>query len=267
MIRALVFARPVVLALLAVGTGLAKSVEAQSSDVEALDHIEAAVDSGRVDGLRQALEAWMAAAEDPSAEDRGRAGYLRARLLNDLDSARAAFAGVALDGRSSYGARAWLRLAQMDLALGESLRALSDLERLRADYPAAPVASQSWYWTARAWEQRGELEHACENFARAVAEGGGVQGSSPVERARDAARGCAPGGLRFSLQVGAFSRASAAEIEQATLSEFGYSARLYSEDGLHKVRVGRFANPEAARSLAKSLRIGGFSVAIVAAES
>lgn len=256
--------RLVVLATLFVGVGSAGAVEAQ---LLGLDRLEAALDSGRVEGLREAVEAWLAAADDASAEDRGRADYLRARLLRDPDSARTAFAGVALDGRSTYGARAWLRLAQMDLSLGESLRALSDLERLRADYPSHAAAGLSWYWTARAWEQSGELVRACEAFARAITEGRGVADGPAVERAVDASRECEPGGLRFSLQVGAFSRESAAETEQATLAEFGYPARVYSEDGLHKVRVGRFANAEAARSLQRRLRSNGFSVVVVAAES
>lgn len=258
--------RWVVVALVS-AAGFAPSVTAQSADGPDLDRLEAAIDSGRVEGVIAALDAWIAAADGANAEDRGRAGYLRARLLSHVDSARAAFAGVALDGRSTYGARAWLRLAQMDISLGESLRALSDLERLRADYPAGAAAARSWYWTARAWEQSGNLERACESYTLAITQGRSVQDAPAVERALDASRACAPGGLRFSLQVGAFSRRSSAEVEQATLSEFGYPARVHSEDGLHKVRVGRFANAEAARSLERRLRASGFSVAIVAAES
>ena len=255
----------VVVAALLAGAGTGEA-QAQSS-LEVLQRLEAAVDSGRVAGLQEEVETWLASANDLTAEDRGRADYLRARLLTDLDSARAALAGVALDGRSTYGARAWLRLAQMDLSLGESLRALSDLERLRADYPGSAVAALSWYWTARAWEQTGELERACDSFTRAITEGRGVQDAPAVERALAGSRECAPGGLRFSLQVGAFSRESAAEIEQGRISEYGVPARVHSEEGLHKVRVGHFANAEAARSLARRLRGVGFSVAIVAAES
>ncbi|MCG8469227.1 MAG: SPOR domain-containing protein [Gemmatimonadetes bacterium] len=249
-----------VVALIAAGTATAQ-------ETASLDRLEAAADSGRTDGLRDAVRRWLADATDVRPEERGRAGYLLARLTTDVDSARAAFATVALDGNSTYGALAWLRLAQMDLALGESRRALSDLERLRADHPTGPANAASWYWTARAWEQLGELELACESFERAIASSREGRDALVAERARSASRACGPGGLRFSLQVGAYSRERAAEAERAMLVDGGYPSRVVSEDGLHKVRVGRFANPEMARSLERRLRAMGLSVAVVAAES
>ncbi len=232
-----------------------------------LDRIEAAVDSGRVAGAREALDRWIAESSGASPEAAGRARFLRARLEPDPEKARSEYMQIALDGRSSYGARAWLRLAQMDIALDEPERALAGLQRLRADYPGSPVDAESWFWTARAQEQRGDLDAACDAFTRAVVDGRARGESQVVERAAVASMECAPGGLRFSLQVGAFSGRAAARDLAATLGGAGFEARVVPDGGLHKVRVGWFSTPDTARSLERRLRGRGYTVAVVAGES
>lgn len=239
----------------------------QSPPEPELHAIEAAVDEGRLDGTRAALEAWFSAADTPAPEDVGRARYLRARLMADVDSARAEYLAVALDGRSSYGSRAWLRLAQLDLARGDAERAIADLDRLRADYPSSPAAASSWYWTARALEQGGDLGSACRAFERGARAAGDAAAADVAALAAAASRRCLATGLRFSLQVGAFSREDAAGEILDTLESSGYPARVFEEGGLHKVRVGWFSSPEAARALARRLREGGYSVTVVAGES
>lgn len=237
------------------------------SDPAALDRLEAEIERGTLEGARASLETWIAGASGASAEVMGRARYLRARLMADVDSARAEYLAVAVEGRSSYGARAWLRLAQLDLAVGEPMRAVADLERLRADYPSDPIARTSWYWTARALEQRGMLEEACDNFERAVGAAGEAGADELRDRAMLAADSCSAAGLRFSIQVGAFSRPATARELAEQLDEEGFPARVFEEGGLHRVRVGRFVSPETARGLERRLRDGGFTVAVVAAES
>ncbi len=256
---------PVLLCSMGCASGLRLSGQTPP-DSEALDRLEADIEAGRTAGARDALDVWIAAAQNETPEARGRARYLKARLMTNVDSARTEYLGVALDGRSSFGAHAWLRLAQMDLMMGEPARAISDLERLRADYPGGATAASSWYWTARALAQRGLLDDACDTYARALIEAQRVQHPSAIERAMTASGECAPGGLRFSIQVGAFSRATAARELQAQLEADGQPARVFEDDGLHRVRVGWFASPETARGLEGRLREGGFTVAVVAAE-
>lgn len=229
-----------------------------------LDELEAAIEAGELEGVRTQLDEWLAAGGERSPEEAGRARYLRARLMRNADSARAELLAVALDGRSSYGAHAWVRLAQLDLARGDAGRAVQALERLRADHPSSRVVPSSWYWTARARESLGDLEAACGAFDRAVDEAGAAGDTALVERALTASAACSPGGLRFTLQLGAFSRRSAAEAMAEEARRAGFEARVVSEDGLEKVRVGRFASPEAARHLERLMRARGFSVAVIA---
>ncbi|MDX1396121.1 MAG: hypothetical protein R3195_17200, partial [Gemmatimonadota bacterium] len=129
----------VAVSAITLGCATGGELAAQAPRTAELDRIEEAIEAGRLDGVRAELDGWLDGAEDASPEDRGRARYLRARLYLDADSARSEYLDVALDGRSSYGARAWLRLAQLDLSRGQTERAIESLERLRADYSRSDV--------------------------------------------------------------------------------------------------------------------------------
>lgn len=236
---------------------------AQGASVD-LDHLEARIEAGRFEGAAEAMERWFAAeARDAARGDVLRARYLRARLLADPDSARAELLAVAMDGGSRYGSRAWLRLAQLDLALDEPSRAAADLERLRADHPRSGEAVESWYWTARTFEDRGLLDRACEAWQRGIAEGRRVGAMEIALLAETSALGCQPGAPRFAIQAGAFSRRDPAEEMRGELEAAGFFSRVVEYDGLHRVRLGRFARREAAESLARRLREAGFEPAVI----
>jgi tetratricopeptide (TPR) repeat protein len=249
------------------GCATGSAVRAQAPDTAELDRIEAAIDAGSFAGIRAELDRMIASGDEGSPEDLGRARFLRGRLMTDADSARTEFLAVALEGRSSYGARAWLRLAQLDLARGQMGRAVEDLERLRADYPRSGSTAASWYWSGRALESSGELEEACSAFDRALSEASAAGDALIGGSASDRRRTCGSGGLRFTLQIGAFSGESAAESLATTARALGFSTRVILEDDLRKVRVGLFGSADAARLLEGRLRADGFTVAIVAAES
>ena len=258
-----------VLALLAAAPswGVAVPSAAQAAQAGApvdLDLLEARIEAGRLEGAEEAIESWLAAeARNAARGDVLRARYLRARLLAEPDSARAEFLSVAMDGSSRHGSRAWLRLAQLDLALDEPSRAAADLERLRADHPRSAEAVESWYWTARTFEDRGLLDRACEAWQRAASEGRRVGATEITLLAEASALGCAPGTPRFAIQVGAFSRRDPAEEMRGQLEAAGFFPRVVEYDGLHRVRLGRFARREAAESLARRLRDAGFEPAVI----
>jgi len=257
----------VVAPAITLGCAAGGAVRAQSPATSDLSRLEAAIDAGALVGVRAELDRWLSASSTASPEDLGRARFLRARVLSDADSSRNEYLAVALDGRSSFGARAWLRLAQLDLTRAEPARALEDLERLRADYPRSPVIAAAWYWTGRAEESGGGLDAACAAFGRALDTARSSGDSVTEEHAGLAAAVCFPRGLRFTLQIGAFSDASAADALARTAGEAGFSPRIIREGGLAKVRVGWFGSPDAARLLEQRLRARGFSVAVVAGES
>lgn len=229
-----------------------------------LDPLEARIETGRLEGAAEAIGRWFATrAETATRGEVVRARYLRARLFTDPDSARAELLSIAMDGGASYGARAWLRLAQLDLARGEPDRAAADLERLRADHPRSAEAIESWYWTARTFEARGLLDPACEAWERGAAEARRVGGAETARQAETASLACAPGGPRFTIQAAAFSRPRPAEEMRARLEAAGFFSRVVEYDGFHRVRLGRFARREAAEGLTRRLRDAGFEPVVV----
>ena len=237
---------------------------AQTAAPADLDLLEARIEAGRLEGAAEAIESWLATeARNAARGEVLRARYLRARLLADPDSARAEFLSVAMDGGSRYGSRAWLRLAQLDLALDEPARAAADLERLRSDHPRSAETVESWYWTARTFEARGLIDRACEAWQRAGEEGRRVGATETARLAEAASLGCAPGAPRFAIQVAAFSRRDPAEETRGRLEVAGFFSRVVEDDGLHRVQLGRFARREAAESLVRRLLDAGFEPAVI----
>jgi tetratricopeptide (TPR) repeat protein len=215
---------------------------------------------------RTELDRWFSANQETAPRaDVVRARYLRARLTSDADSARSEYLWVAVDGRSEYSAAAWLRLAQLSLVENDPQRAGQDLERLRADYPESVWVADSWYWSGVALESSGDLEGACDAWDRAR----GTRSLDPDVRARlDASTvSCEAPGLRWTVQLGAFRDVDTAAELSARASSAGFPARVAEEDGLYKVRVGRFASPAAAREMADRLKAGSFPDAVVLAEN
>lgn len=256
----------VALSGLTLGCAARSGASAQAAPPPDLARLEAAVDSGRLDGAREAVERWLGSTGSSApADPLARARLLRARLMQDADSARMEYLWVAIDGRSPRGAEAWFRLAQLDLALGDVERSLQDLEQLRTDYPSSPLVPASWLWTGRALETAGDLDAACEAWERAATEGRRAGATEElVERSRSAALGCAGEGLRLTLQLGAFRDRERAEELVSRAAEAGVRARIVRENGLHKVRAGRFGSAPPAREMARRLEAAGFQVAVVA---
>lgn len=251
----------------------------------ALDSVKAALDSGRVEAARTALQRWTRTrAPEASPRQRARARLLRARLAEDADVARREYARVALEG-GPEGARARLRLAQLRLARGQHGRALEELDVLRADYPGRPPAAEAWLWTGRVREATGEEEAACRAYRRAEETALAVSAPSVGEAAGEALAGCGagdggrpgdagPGGdgdaAAFAVQLGAFSTRQAALELRDRLGEAGFEARVLSPaggGGLHRVRVGAADDREGAEALAGRLERRGFDAIVVSSGS
>lgn len=241
-------------------------------EASALARAEAAADSGATDAARRLLARWReseAGSADRAASARAR--LLAARLASDPDSARSLYVRLAVEGPPEIAARARLRLAQLRLAEGRPDRAMEDLERLRADFPGAPLAAESWLWTGRARHLAGDRAGACDAYRTAVR---AAAGTGPGEEAEAALEGCASAvasgaGTVWSVQLGAFGDASAAEALQRQARRVGHPARVLpaGEDGLHRVRSGRWGSRADAEAAAGRLEAQGFHVLVVEVES
>ena len=254
--------------LLSLGAGTGTTAGAQTPpDAERLSRIESSIDSGRVESARNDLHLWFASREMAARrDDVVRARFLRARLSQNADSARSEYLWVAIDGRSKYGAEAWLRLAQLSLTQGNPGRAGQDLDRLRADYPGSELISTSWYWSGLARQAAGDLAGACKAWESALRMVSASGADHVAERTREAMTACTSGGLRLTVQIGAFSARSTAESVQARARAAGFEARIKRDGGLYKVQVGTFGTAEAARTMVRRLEAGGFTAVILAGE-
>lgn len=241
------------------GAGYAPA-QTSASGMSALDRVEALADSGRTDEARASLASWHAASQAPGPAELSRARLLRARLASDPDSAELDYVWVAIEGDAAHAPAALLRLAQLRLLRGEPERALSDLERLRSSHPTDPRVGESWLWTGHAQEALGELEAACAAWGRA----------DPVDSATRPAvaaalSACEGGGDVFAVQVGAFGEASGADTMRRRLENAGFETYMVTsgEDGLHRVRTGRFMHLTSAALYAERVRRSGFEAVVV----
>ncbi|MFQ5678491.1 MAG: SPOR domain-containing protein [Gemmatimonadota bacterium] len=243
-------------------------VRAQAATVPTLAGVEAALDSGRVESAREGLQRWFAVHGE--AADRNalaRARFLRARLTQDADSAEVEYLWVAIDSGSPYGAIAWLRLAQLHLERGDPDRALQDLERLRSEYPESPERAESWLWSGLALEASGDLPGACRIWERATRDRAAGDADEVGRRIRTAREACGSGGMRLTVQIGAFRSREAAESLRKRAGRAGFEARVRRlGDGLWRVRVGHFASVDSARGVAARLRERSFSAVITSEE-
>lgn len=238
-----------------------------------LDAVEAAADRGQLGEARGLLERWREArgdGADRAASERAR--LLAARLSTDPDSARTLYAGLAVSGGPDVAAEARLRLAQLRLAEGRPERALEDLELLRADHPSHPLSAASWLWTGHARRLAGDVAGACEAYRSAVRLTGDEElrgrAEGALSRCRDGPAVGRSDGTGWSVQLGAFSDASAARALARRADEAGFPARVLEpgEDGLRRVRSGRWASRADAEAAARRMAGRGFRVLIVERE-
>jgi tetratricopeptide (TPR) repeat protein len=242
-----------------VGAGHA-AAQTAGSGISELDRAQALADSGRTDEARASLGVWYGASQAPGPVELSRARLLRARLASDPDSAELDYVWVAIEGDAAHAPEAFLRLAQLRLLRGEPERALTDLERLRSSHPTDPRIGESWLWTGHAHEALGELEAACAAWGRA-------EPADPVTHpaVAEALRACEEGGAVFAVQVGAFGETSGAETIRRRLESAGFETYVVTsgDDGLHRVRTGRFMHLTSAALYAERVRRSGFEAVVV----
>lgn len=201
-------------------------------------------------------------------------------IASDLDSARTYFRRVSIEYSSSpWADDALLRLAQLAFAANDFSGAARTARRILLDFPLSDRHPEAGYWAARAELELGELGQACGHLASVGADttasveilnqvryyrqrctnvaGGGVGPDTAGAAQGDTARAGPP---TFAVQVAAVSGIGAADDVMRSLHAQGYQSRVFHDnDGLWKVRVGRFSDRTQAQRLAAELkqRLGG----------
>jgi tetratricopeptide (TPR) repeat protein len=198
-------------------------------------------------------------------------------VAGNSDSAISYFRQVSIEhSRSPWADQALLRMAELRFASGELAAAARSAERILLDYPFSDVLPKAAYWAGRAYLELGDAERGCPLLQRAGENAGndielgnrsryylqrcpgmGATTDSAVHR-RDQGQ---PGTRTFfSVQVAAVSSVAAANEMMQALHDQGYESHVVrDEDGLFKIRVGRFADRSEAQSLVAELKskVGG----------
>lgn len=243
--------------------GAAPAAAQSSSDMDpSLDRVDALARAGSVEGARKELLRWYddrgAAA---SREEQQRALWLRAALTVDPSQAALDLRRLILE----YPGGAWTAGALLRLGLlaetGERYAdAAERYQVLVRDYSASEAAT-----TARMRLERMPVESP---LAATRASGSApTPASAPPPATKpggDPSVTAAPAG-DFTVQLGAFGSRERALALVAQAREAGLDVRLVTMPGsdLIRVRVGRFADPEAARPVYERVVDRGFEAAVI----
>jgi hypothetical protein len=196
-------------------------------------------------------------------------------IAQNTDSALAYFRRVSIEyGNSAWADRALLRMAQFAYAQGDAQNAARSAVRVLIDYPTSPVRAEASFIAARAYLDMRDVDEGCRLLRQARDDAGEDvevrnRAAFYLQRCDSMAAGEAPrqpstrpqqpSGPGFAVQVAAVSNAVAADQVMRQITDAGHEAVVVVEEGLYKVRVGRFANRAQAQELAAELRqrIGG----------
>lgn len=208
-----------------------------------------------------------------------------AGLVSDTaEAAERYFRQVSIEYSSSAWAdRSLLRLAQLAFADGDLRDSRRYTDRVLLDYPTSPVRGEAAFWAGRAEFDLDNPVSGCRYMAQAQREARNnielenqaafhlqrcatVLGISPQDSAEADSAAAGRGGPAdpnqtiYAVQVAAVSTAAAADAAMQALRARGYTARVFrDQDGLLKVRIGRFTRRRDADALARELRnrLGG----------
>lgn len=190
-------------------------------------------------------------------------------MAEHLDSALAAFRRVGIEySDSRWAADALLRTAQLTFAARDLPASRRATDRLLSDYPLSAVRAAAAYWAGRVRLEQGQVNEACPYLSQAETEAG--EDVELANRARyylqrcaasptDTAQTTPPSSGRFAVQVAAVGTAEAADAIMRQVHAAGFEPRVVRDDGLFKVRVGRFRSRSEAQQAQGELRrkLGG----------
>ncbi|MDH3290266.1 MAG: SPOR domain-containing protein [Gemmatimonadota bacterium] len=199
--------------------------------------------------------------------------YVSGVVAGDAGTAMTSFRRVSIEfPGSAWADRALLRLSQLSYASGDMAAALRAAERVLSDYPLSTVRAEAAFWSGRAQLELGNAAEGCRLLTdarqgavddielanrvqyhlqrcEAVLAGTDPSRAQPQPPARPAQR------VIYSVQVAAVGTAVAADDLMRALRADGYDPHVVrAEDGLFRVRVGRFPVRDEAQRIANDLK-------------
>lgn len=237
------------------------------SDMDpSLERVDALARAGSVEGAREELLRWYddrgAAA---SREEQQRALWLRAALTVDPTQAALDLRRLTLE----YPGGAWtpgalLRLGLLAEAGGRHAQAADRYQVLVRDYPASEAAATAGVRLERMFADPSSAGARASTSAPSRA----TAPPAATKPGGDPSVAAAPAG-DLTVQLGAFGSRERALALVARAREAGLDVRLVTVPGsdLIRVRVGRFADAEAAMPVYERVVGRGFEAAVISGAS
>lgn len=175
-------------------------------------------------------------------------------------------------GQSPWADDALLRLTQFYFAQGDHAGTAQAAQRLRRDYPDSPLRARAAFFGARAYFALNDETEGCTLIREALdGAAADVELQNQVEfyagrcgsgDAATSAGDTAPRGRGKGFEVQVLAVRNAAQVDEmlTRLKVMGFDARVVRDtSGFFKVRVGPYANREAAEQARARLRtkLGG----------
>lgn len=162
-------------------------------------------------------------------------------------------------GESDWAGPSLVGLAEAELGLKNAPAALNALDRYLKEYPQGDFAARALAVKARAAESQGGTQASrgiLQDLLARYAESDEAEQIRPRLSALPVKPGEAQTG-KYTVQVGAFSRADYAQTLVERLRKKGYNAYLLEtrqgEEVYHQVRVGQYASREFAQKIGEKL--------------
>jgi tetratricopeptide (TPR) repeat protein len=241
-----------------------------------LQHAIRLATEGQADSARSLTSAWIARLT-PSDSTYPEALYAAGVVAGDTESALTFLRRVSIEyARSEWADDALLRMSQLAFAEGQIRSAIRSADRILLDYPFSEILADAAFWSGRAHLELGERDEGCPLLQRAIESAEDnfevenqaryllqrcPSSDSPADSAgRESPTASRGGQTVFSVQVAAVRSAAAADEMMQRLHADGYEPHVIrDDDGLLKVRIGRFPRRADAEALLAEVRskIGG----------
>lgn len=199
--------------------------------------------------------------------------YVAGVVARDAGAAMTNFRRVSIEfSGSAWADRALLRLSQLSYASGDMTAAQRAAQRILTDYPLSSVRAEAAFWSGRAQLELGNAEEGCrlltdarlgatEDVELANRVQYHLQRCEAVLAGTDSSRVRPPPPATpvrrvvYSVQVAAVGTALAADELMRALRADGYDPHVVrAEDGLFRVRVGRYPVRGDAERIANDLK-------------
>jgi hypothetical protein len=189
----------------------------------------------------------------------------------DVDAATSYFRRVSIEYSSSpWAGQSLLRLAQLAYAASDTAGTTRSAERILNDYPSSDIRGEAAFLLARTHLDARRQEEGCRYLRMAEQASGEdvelqnrisfyIQRCETVAAPDEQPPDTPAPVVSYSVQVAAVESAAAADELMRGLQREGYDAQVVREDGLLKVRVGRYQRRADAQEMAAELRgrVGG----------